>query len=125
MADRDERGHFIKGHPALNIQPGKNVGGRKKSVAGLYKDALKQIDDALPQLMNEELQIAEVMRGKALKGDIKAAQVFHDIRKDFTDRIYGKPNLPITGAGGLPLPTATFIMMLPDGTKLKYPESKP
>jgi len=98
MAQRDEKGRFLKGCSLFGKTKGiKN--GRKKTVPGLIRDALKVAEDALPQMFLDELKIANVMKQKALKGDVKAAGVYHDIRQDFTDRIYGKPNQPIGGTG--------------------------
>ena len=107
MADvgRDTKtGRLLPGHAPMffNHKPGSGAG-RPKSLKTKVRNALAIAEDKLPQMFLDEIGIAEVMRAKALAGDIKAAAVFHEIRRDFTDRIYGKPSQPLAGLAGRPI----------------------
>ncbi len=114
VIQRDARGRLLPGHPALNIQPGllpSQRGGAKKTIVGQVKDALKVAEDAMPQII-------ESMIRDALDESVPR-HVRQQCREYLIDRIYGKANQPITSKGD---PIATFLFLLPDGTRLSARE---
>lgn len=93
MADRDSKGRLLPGHPRLNNEPG-HCGGAPKTIKGQIRDALAEAEADMPE-------IYAVMRQRA-KGEIPdCPQAVQQAAAEYlSDRIYGKPNLPLTGAGG-------------------------
>jgi hypothetical protein len=88
MVGRDNKGKFAKGHPFLKSQHGiKN--GRKKTVTGEVKDALKLAEDAMPEIIGKMIDRA-TGKEKCLAGVQQAAAEY------LIDRIYGKANQPIS-----------------------------
>ena len=87
--DRDSKGCFVKGHPAYNTQPGKNVGGAPKTLAGEVKDALAIAEDAMPQLYLDMIADAQ--------NPLVSVRDRQMCREYLSDRIYGRPNQPLSG----------------------------
>ncbi len=95
VAVRDAKGRLVPGHPRLNNLPG-HCGGAKKCLSTEIKDALKLAEDALPDII-------AVMIKKALAGDTRAGEYL-------CDRIYGKPNQPLSNKDGSKLQSFTFAL---------------
>ncbi len=95
VAIRDKKGRLVKGHPFLKSQNGiKN--GAKKTLKGKVRDALQIAEDAMPQIILG-------MIARANGGEDCPAAVRQAASEYLCDRIYGKPNLPLTGANGEPI----------------------
>ncbi len=88
---RNEKGHFIKGHPFLKPKPG-HKNGRPKTIAGQVRDALSLIDDAMPEILKS-------MADRACGREECPAAVRQAASEYLCDRIYGKPNQPLSGIG--------------------------
>ncbi len=86
---RDSKGRLLKGHPRLNNQPG-HCGGAPKTIIGEVKDALKMAENAMPEIFLSMIQRARDSNDPQAQ---RAAEYL-------ADRIYGKPNQPLTGMGG-------------------------
>lgn len=89
--DRDAKGRLLPGHrlsPNLKRLTGQKVG-RPKTLAGEVKDALQIAADAMPQLYFDMIQ--DALNPKA---SIRDRQM---CREYLSDRIYGKPNQPLSG----------------------------
>ena len=100
MVGRDEKGRLVAGHRlALNVQPGKNKGGRPKCMRREVEDALKLAEDAMPEII-------AMMIEKAKRGDVRAGEYL-------CDRIYGKPNQPLSNKDGTKL--QSFVFAVPVG----------
>ena len=88
MADRDSKGRFLKGCSLFGkdkpIRNGHPIGMKRQ-----IKDALKIAEDAMPQLYLDMVRDAQDPNAS-----IRDRQI---CREYLSDRIYGKPNLPITG----------------------------
>jgi len=92
--NRDKLGRFGKGHPPLNTQPGKDVGGRRKTLTGEVRDALKIAEDAMPDIIDSMI--------KRAKGEEECPVAVRQAAAEYLcDRIYGKPNQPLSGNGKL------------------------
>ena len=105
MFDRDENGRFVKGCHLFG--KGKGIkNGRKKTIGGQVKDALRIAEDAMPAIIAD-------MIVRATDPDISAA-VRQAAGEYLCDRIYGRPNQPLSNAGKAPL--TSFVFQLPDGT---------
>ena len=94
---RDEKGRLVKGHkPTFSgFKPGQNVGGAPKSLTTQIKDALQIAQDVMPQLFLDMINDAQDATISAR--DRQAC------REYLADRIYGRPNQPLTNAGSQPL----------------------
>ena len=105
---RDAKGRFVKGHPPTfeSFKPGQNVGGAPKSLTTEIKDALQLAQDALPDIIEGMIKRAK----DPLDRDCQRAGEY------LCDRIYGKPNQPLSGVGDH-VSIATFVFVMPDGTK--------
>jgi len=80
----------IKGVSYFNKRNGiKN--GRKKTVSGKVKDALKLAEDAMPELYMDMVRDA--------KDPKVPVAVRQSIREYLSDRIYGRPTQPLGGTG--------------------------
>ena len=100
-------GRFRKGHPALNVKPG-HVGGHPKTPAREVRDALKIAEDAMPEIIL-------AMIARTLDPNVPVA-VQQAASEYLCDRIYGKPNQPLSNKDGSHLPT--FAFMIPAGVVL-------
>ena len=99
-------GRFVKGHPFYKSTTGiKN--GRKRTIKREVKDALSLAQDALPSII---LSMIERAQGK----NNESAQVQQAASEYLCDRIYGRPNQPLSNASKTPL--ASFIFNMPGGT---------
>lgn len=106
---KDSKGRFVKGHPFFKSPNGvKN--GAKKTIAGEVRDALKVAEDAMP-----EIYLAMIKR--ALDPHDKDAQRASEY---LSDRIYGKPNQPISSDTPAIM---TFVFIQPDGTRITAREA--
>ena len=94
-ADRDEKGHFVKGHASTLPQrrPGANPGGRPKTPKGLVRDAFAEVDAAMPEIL-----AAMTRRAIGKEADCPLA-VRQAAAEYLCDRIYGRPNQPMSGSG--------------------------
>ena len=103
MAERDNKGHFLKGHARVGVpKPGSNPGGHPKSPKGIVRDALLLAEDAMPSI------IAAMIRTAKGEDDAPAA-VKQAAREYLCDRIYGRPNQPLSGTG-------QFMLVVKDWT---------
>ena len=92
MADiRDKKGRLVPGHPYLRCKPG-NKNGRPKSLASQVRDALSVAEDAMPTI------IAAMIRRANGEEECPAA-VRQAAAEYLCDRIYGRPNQPLSGTG--------------------------
>ncbi len=89
MNGRDVAGHFIKGHPDFVKAAGVKAG-RPKELKRMVKDALQIAEEAMPEIIEMMLHKA---RDPQDKDQFEAA-------KYLCDRIYGRPNQPLSNAGG-------------------------
>jgi len=94
---RDAKGRLLPGHPRLNNQPG-HCGGAPKSLATEVKDALKDAEDAMPDIYR--VMIARAT-DPADKDSQRAAEYL-------SDRIYGKANQPLSGK--LSIQTVSWVI---------------
>ena len=85
---RNEKGQFLKGHPALNVGVGVNHGGIQKSLKGEVRDALKLAEDAMPAIIAD-------MISRATDLEVNA-NVRQQAAEYLIDRIYGKANQPLS-----------------------------
>ena len=95
MPDRDAKGLFLKGHRALNTQLG-HVGGHPKTIKRQVKDALQLAEDAMPDIIQAMILTATGKDGAPIA-------VVQATREYLCDRIYGRPNQPLSGRGALTL----------------------
>ena len=108
ITGRTAKGTFAPGHHlSANLKrlTGQKVG-RPKSIAGKVRDALQIAQDAMPQLIQ-----AMISRAQGIEPD--GTSVPMAVRQAATeylcDRIYGKPNQPLTGSGGLVIHLVSMI----------------
>jgi hypothetical protein len=85
---RDEKGHFKPGH-TLFREPDGIKSGRPKSLKGQVLDALCIAEDAMPRLIKDMIRDAE--------DATVSVHVRQQCREYLCDRIYGKPNQPLSG----------------------------
>ncbi len=89
---RDEHGHFISGHPSF-ISKGDSKIGRPKTLKREVKDALAIADDAMPDIIRAMIRRAN--------GEDECPVAVRQAAAEYLcDRIYGRPNQPISGANG-------------------------
>ncbi len=85
---QDEKGRMKKGHPFIGNRNGiKN--GAKKTISGKIKDALSIAEDIMPQLYLDMIRDAQDPNAS-----IRDRQM---CREYLSDRIYGRPNQPLSG----------------------------
>lgn len=120
--DKLENKRKIKGdkrglHPnsLKNLENGRNHNGRPK------KD--KCLLEYIRAQLGEQCQYEP---GKTWLEALAHAELRHSLkdtaaRRDLFDRLLGKPleSLELAGKGGQPLPQPTFVIQLPDGTRVK------
>ena len=98
-AYRDDLGRYKPGHPKLVLPAGCKVG-RPKSLSGKVKDALAIAEDAMPRIIAAMLRTADGQ-------DDSPAAVRQAAREYLCNRIYGKPNQPLSGSG-------QFVLLVKD-----------
>ncbi len=98
MVGRDAKGRMVAGHPFIPAKPG-HKNGRPKAYVTKVKDALLLAEEAMPEII-------AIMIEKAKAGDVRAGEYL-------CDRIYGKPNQPLSNKDGSKL--QSFIFSLPAG----------
>ena len=106
MADRDAKGHFLKGHRHFRSQRGLRTG-RKPSIATEVRDALAVAERALPGIIDDMIKRA---KDPDVPDSVRQAAAEY-----LCDRVYGRPNLPLSNAGRTPIASFTFV--LPDGSQ--------
>ena len=87
---QDSKGRFKKGHKAIitPVKPGEKRG-HPKSMETKVRDALQIAEDAMPQLYLDMIRDAQDPNAS-----IRDRQM---CREYLSDRIYGRPDQPITG----------------------------
>lgn len=93
---RDKKsGHWLPGHINIPIKPG-NPSGRPKSILGLVRQELGLAEDAMPEII-----AAMIARAT---GKVDCTQAVQQAAGEYLcDRIYGKPNQPLSGVTGQPV----------------------
>ncbi len=98
QAIRDEKGRLLPGHPPTftGFKVGQNVGGAPKSLRTEIKDAHAIAEDAMPDIFKAMIARA--------KGEVDCPPAVRQAASEYlADRIYGKPNQPLSNAGNMPL----------------------
>jgi len=101
MAERDSKGRLLPGHSPTfyKHKPGSKAlwnPGRPKTIAGKVRDALAIAEDAMPRIIASMIRTADGQ-------DDSPAAVRQAAREYLIDRIYGKPNQPLSGSGAFTL----------------------
>jgi hypothetical protein len=91
---QDSKGHFVKGHQFIGNRNGV-PNGAKKSLKTEVKNALQIAEDAMPAIFLDMIHDAQ-------SPDTPPA-IRQACREYLADRIYGKPNQPLSNAGNMPL----------------------
>ena len=104
MPDRDEKGRLLPGHaPTFHgFKAGQNVGGAPKSLTTEVKDALRIAEDAMPNIIRDMIDRAQ---DKTVPCAVRQAAAEY-----LCDRIYGRPNQPLSNKDGTKLTSFAFVL---------------
>jgi hypothetical protein len=110
---RDKNGRMLPGHPFFPSQTGKK-NGRPRSLKRQVMDELGIARDNLPGIATRMIQRATGELPDTPQAVQQAASEY------LWDRIYGKPNQPLSNRDGSPI--TSFVFVLPNGQQLSARE---
>ena len=83
----------------MNVLPGQ-IGGRPKTISGQVRDALAEVERDMPNILAAMMERA--------KGEVECPLAVQQAAAEYLcDRIYGRPNQPLSGTG-------QFILLVKD-----------